>query len=118
MRLGDPARAADAFRSVRDNRGRFTWAFPLYPLSHLWLARAVARAGDQALARQEYDAFLSLWKKADLDLRPLVDARGELPRLTRGDRRDAEVARSGIRALWQPHGGSRRRCIRSGEAQP
>jgi tetratricopeptide (TPR) repeat protein len=81
MRLGDYRQASDAFRSVRDNRGRYGWAYPLYPLSHLWLARTAARAGDEALARQEYAAALTLWKNADDDLRPVIEARRELARL-------------------------------------
>jgi eukaryotic-like serine/threonine-protein kinase len=81
LRLGDHKGAGEAFRSMTDNRGRYTWAYPLYPLSHLWLARAAARAGETAVARQEYEAFFTLWKNADADLRPLVDARRELTRL-------------------------------------
>jgi len=81
LQIGDHAKAVDAFESVRDSRGRYTWTFSIYPLSHLWLARAAARAGDEMLARQEYDAFLTHWKNADVDLGPLVEARRELARL-------------------------------------
>jgi hypothetical protein len=54
-----------------------------YPLSHLLLARAAVRAEDLSLARQEYAVFLDLWKNADGDLAPLIDARQEYARLGR-----------------------------------
>jgi eukaryotic-like serine/threonine-protein kinase len=81
MQIGDYGKAADAFRSLRDNRGRFSWTSPIYPLSHLWLAQAAARAGDRELARREYEALLQLWKHADEDARPVVEARRELARV-------------------------------------
>jgi hypothetical protein len=83
LRLGDHGRAVAAFRSLRDDRGRYNWTSPLFPSAHLWLARAAAGAGDVSLARQEYASLLALWKNADGDLRPLAEARRELARLDR-----------------------------------
>jgi tetratricopeptide (TPR) repeat protein len=80
--LGRHADAAGEFRSVIDHRGE-TPDSPLYPLAHLGLARALASAGDPAGARQEYLEFLTLWKDADPDLKPVQQARLELARLPR-----------------------------------
>jgi hypothetical protein len=82
LQLGRTADALQAFDAVNRQRGRFTWTFSIYPMSHLWLARAAARAGDRTLAAREYSAFLALWKDADRDLRPVIDARREYARLT------------------------------------
>jgi len=48
-----------------------------YPLSHLGLARAAAMSGDTAEAKKAYQDFLALWKDADPDLAPLIQARKE-----------------------------------------
>lgn len=69
-RLQKSATAAAAeYRKVLDHRGEDP-ASVLYPLAHLGLARVT---GDAA----EYKGFLDLWKNADSDLRPLVEARKE-----------------------------------------
>jgi predicted Zn-dependent protease len=81
LRIGAGAQAVAEFQSLRDNRGQYDWAFPLYPLSRLWLARAAVRAGDLSLARQEYGVFFSLWANADADLPPLIAARREYGRV-------------------------------------
>jgi tetratricopeptide (TPR) repeat protein/predicted Ser/Thr protein kinase len=81
-RLGRYAEAAGEFRSIIDHRGELIDS-PLYPLAHLGLARALASRGDRTDARQAYQAFLALWKDADLDLLPLTEARRELTRLQR-----------------------------------
>jgi hypothetical protein len=83
LRMDAGAKAVAEFQTLRDNRGPYDWAFPLYPLSHLWLARAAVRADDLSLARHEYDAFFSLWKSADADLPLLIEARQEYGRLSR-----------------------------------
>ena len=75
--LGRHSEAADAFRSVIDHRGELIDS-PLYPVAHLGLARALASSGDRDGARQAYERFLSFWKDADPDLRPLKEARLEL----------------------------------------
>ena len=82
LQLGRNADAVRAFAAVNRQRGRFGWTYSIYPMSHLWLARAAARAGDRTLAGREYDAFLTMWKDADRDLRPLTDARREYALLT------------------------------------
>jgi eukaryotic-like serine/threonine-protein kinase len=83
FRAGTGTQAVAEFQRLRDNRGQYDWAFPLYPLSHLWLARAAVRAEDLSLARQDYVVFLSLWKNADSDLPSLIEARQEYARLAR-----------------------------------
>lgn len=84
FRAGTPAQAVAEFQRLRDNRGQYDWAHPLYPLSHLWRARAAVRADDLSLAGQEYADFLSLGKNADDGLSPLIDARRESARLGGG----------------------------------
>jgi tetratricopeptide (TPR) repeat protein len=83
FRAGTGPQAVAEFQQLRDNRGQYDWAFPLYPLSHLWLARAAVRTDDVPLARREYAAFLDLWKNADSTLVPLIEARQESARLGR-----------------------------------
>ncbi len=61
--------AVTEYRKILDHRGEDP-ASVLYPLAHLGIARAT---GDAA----EYRVFLNLWKNADADLRPLVEARKE-----------------------------------------
>jgi eukaryotic-like serine/threonine-protein kinase len=83
FRAGTTPEAIAEFQKLRDNRGQYDWAYPLYPLAHLGLARAAVRANDLSLARQEYGAFLDLWKNADSDAAPLIDARREYARISR-----------------------------------
>jgi eukaryotic-like serine/threonine-protein kinase len=83
LRIGAGAKAVAEFQTLSDKRGLYDWAFPLYPLSRLWLARAAVRADDLSLARQEYEVFFSLWKNADSDLPPLIEARDEYARVDR-----------------------------------
>jgi hypothetical protein len=47
------------------------------PVSKIWLARALAKAGDAAGARAAYQDAFGLWKDADADLPLLVEARRE-----------------------------------------
>lgn len=56
-----------------------TW--PAYTLSHLYLARILARQKKTAEARAEYETFLDRWKNADPDLPQLAQARRELANL-------------------------------------
>ena len=51
-------------------------------LTHLWIARSLARAGDSAGSLHLYDEFLRLWANADSDLKSLRAARGELMNTT------------------------------------
>ena len=47
------------------------------PVSRIWLARALTKAGDIAGARTAYQDAFGLWKEADPDLPILVEARRE-----------------------------------------
>jgi tetratricopeptide (TPR) repeat protein len=76
LAAGRAGEAADAFRRVYDSRFR-TAPSPLGPVSKIWLARALAKAGDTAGARAAYQDAFGLWKDADADLPLLVEARKE-----------------------------------------
>jgi eukaryotic-like serine/threonine-protein kinase len=76
LRLKNGAAAAAEFRKVVEHRGEVP-ASMLYPLSYLGLARAAALSNDTATARTSYDRFLTLWKGADPQLHPLLEARNE-----------------------------------------
>jgi eukaryotic-like serine/threonine-protein kinase len=52
-------------------------ALALYPVAHLYLARAMTLAGDVAKSRQEYQEFFSLLKDADAELPILIEAKKE-----------------------------------------
>jgi tetratricopeptide (TPR) repeat protein len=52
-----------------------------HPLSLLGLGRALAMNGDTAGARKSYQDFFALWKDADSDLPPLVQAKKEYEQL-------------------------------------
>jgi eukaryotic-like serine/threonine-protein kinase len=80
LQLKHGAEAASEFRSILAHRGELADA-PLYPLTHLGLARALASGGAPADAREEYAAFFTLWKDADSNLLPLKEARREYARL-------------------------------------
>jgi tetratricopeptide (TPR) repeat protein len=76
----DGAKAAVEFRKILDHKGAY-WMLvsggPYYPLSYLGLARAATMSGDRAKARKPYQNFFTLWKDADPDLAPLIQARKE-----------------------------------------
>jgi tetratricopeptide (TPR) repeat protein len=74
----DAEGAAREFRIVLDHRGADPFS-PVWPLSQLGLARALAHAGRTGESRQAYDALLHTWLSADPDLRPLALARRERP---------------------------------------
>jgi eukaryotic-like serine/threonine-protein kinase len=73
---GDFEDAAREFRGVLDHRGADPFS-PVWPLSQLGLARALAGAGRTADARQAYDAVLYTWTNASPDLPPLLVAQHE-----------------------------------------
>ncbi len=54
---------------------------PIYYLSHLELARVLAKKDQAAAARAEYRAFLDTWKNADPGLPALLLARREIAAL-------------------------------------
>jgi tetratricopeptide (TPR) repeat protein len=76
LRSGDSAGARSDYERIVANRGRTFW-WPLVPLSHLGRARAAARAGDVAVAREAYADLFAVWHKADADLPVLTAARRE-----------------------------------------
>jgi tetratricopeptide (TPR) repeat protein len=50
-------------------------------LAHYELGKLFEQRKETARAKECYQKFLSLWKEADTDLRPLADARARLERL-------------------------------------
>jgi tetratricopeptide (TPR) repeat protein/predicted Ser/Thr protein kinase len=75
LQLGKWLEAAAEFQKVVDHKAASWGAW--YPLGHVGLARAAARAGDAARARKTYEQFFELWKDADQDVPLLIDARRE-----------------------------------------
>jgi serine/threonine protein kinase/Tfp pilus assembly protein PilF len=73
---GDVEGALREFRVVLDHRGADPFS-PVWPLSQLGLARALAELGRESEARQSYDALLHTWSNADPDLPLLVAAQNE-----------------------------------------
>jgi predicted Zn-dependent protease len=49
----------------------------IYPVAHIWLARAHARADNLDAARRAYDDAFAFWKDADPDIPILAEARKE-----------------------------------------
>jgi len=72
--------AARQFQAILDRRGEAPDA-PVFPLSHLGLARAAALSGEVERAAKAYEAFFDVWRDADADLRPLREAHREYARL-------------------------------------
>lgn len=70
------ADAARAFQQAIDHVG-VDPVSPIYPLAYLGLARAEAGLGRRDESRQAYAIVLDLWKDAEPDFAPLVDARRE-----------------------------------------
>jgi eukaryotic-like serine/threonine-protein kinase len=77
-RQGGPAAAE--FSKILSHRG-VAKNSPLGALALLQLARAQALNGDKPAARRSYQDFLSSWKQADVDLKPLQQAQSEYQRL-------------------------------------
>jgi len=74
--------AAEDYRLVLDNQGADPVALE-YPLAHLRLARIFALQNRREPARQEYEAFITAWNRADPDMPQVEAARRELAGLTR-----------------------------------
>ena len=74
--LGRYEEAAQAFRHAYDIR-LLDQPDVTAPVARIWLARALAKAGDTAGARTAYQDAFGFWKDADADLPLLVDARRE-----------------------------------------
>jgi eukaryotic-like serine/threonine-protein kinase len=79
LKLGRGSEGAAEFQKILDHRG-YAPLSPLYPLAHLGLARAAARAGDAAQSRKRYKDFLAAWNEADADLPVLSAAKKEYQR--------------------------------------
>jgi eukaryotic-like serine/threonine-protein kinase len=73
--------AATEFQKILDHRG-VVQNGPIGALAHLGLARAFAQAGDTEKSLAQYREFLTLWKDADPDLRPLKEAKAEYKKLS------------------------------------
>jgi eukaryotic-like serine/threonine-protein kinase len=76
----DLARAAAEFQHVIDRRSESPDSL-LYPMALIARARVAVAAGDFASAEQYYQRLFELWRNADADLEPLVEARREAARL-------------------------------------
>ncbi len=74
------AEAATEFQKILDHRG-IVGSDPIGALAHLQLGRAFALSGDKTKAKAAYNAFLTLWKNADLDVPILKSAKAEYERL-------------------------------------
>ena len=72
--------AGAEFQKILDHRG-IVGADPIGALAHLQLGRAFALSGDKIKASAAYQAFLALWKNADLDVPILKSAKAEYERL-------------------------------------
>ena len=70
------AEAAAEFQKILDHRG-IVGADPIGALAHLQLGRAFGLSGEKARAKAAYEAFLVLWKDADLDIPILKSAKTE-----------------------------------------
>ncbi|MGA8939802.1 MAG: tetratricopeptide repeat protein [Acidobacteriaceae bacterium] len=73
--------AARDYRLILANQGVDPIS-PLYPISHLALARVLAMQKQRENSLQEYRVFFKLWKDADPDLPLLIAARHEYASLT------------------------------------
>jgi hypothetical protein len=102
LRLHKGADARQAFQTLKDNPGRYDWAFPLYPMVDLWLARAARLGGDRAAARMEFDAFFASWSDADPDLRPVIEARREYRACCSRSRTERSTSRDSLTAETGP----------------
>ena len=80
LKLNRPTEAAAEYQKIIENRGQDPLS-ALYPLAYLGLARVAAKAGDVEKSRKAYEEFLKLWKDADGELSPLIEARREYERL-------------------------------------
>jgi eukaryotic-like serine/threonine-protein kinase len=87
LKLNQPAAAILDFQKIRNHRAAYLGGAIInqnasttlsYPLAELGMARAYAMANDRAAAKAAYQTFLTEWKDADADLKPVVDARREL----------------------------------------
>jgi tetratricopeptide (TPR) repeat protein len=74
------ADAAAEFQKILDHRG-IVGLDPVGALAHVQLGRVFVLLGDKARAKAAYEAFLALWKDADVDVPILKSAKAEYSRL-------------------------------------
>ena len=74
--LKRPDEARREFQRIIDQRGVDVFN-PARSLAYLGVARAAAMSGDVAASRKAYQDFFALWKDADPNLAPMVEARKE-----------------------------------------
>jgi DNA-binding winged helix-turn-helix (wHTH) protein len=84
LESGDGRSAAGEFQKLIDNPG-LCWGFVTGPLARLQLGRAERLMGDNASARESYEAFLNLWKDADPDVLIYRQAKAEYAQLKKRD---------------------------------
>jgi len=80
LKLGQGPQAIAEARKILDHRGEGPLSL-LWPLAHLWLARASMLQPDQTQARKSYDEFFAYWKQADSDIPMLIEAKNEYANL-------------------------------------
>jgi tetratricopeptide (TPR) repeat protein len=78
---GDLPGAIRAYRRLLTQGPEHKWLALLQPRYVLEVARLLERTGDLQAARQEYERFLDIWKRADADLPELTEARAAVARL-------------------------------------
>jgi hypothetical protein len=95
LELGRPSEAAAEFRALLAARSAlfanaaFYGAAAAHPAARVGLARALVQAGQAAAGREEYEAFLELWSRADRDVPMLLQARNEHSALVHATERPA-----------------------------
>jgi DNA-binding winged helix-turn-helix (wHTH) protein/tetratricopeptide (TPR) repeat protein len=72
--------AAAEFQKILDHGG-IAYSDPIGAVAHLQLARAYTLSGDNTKAKAAYQAFLTLWKDADLDIPIFKQAKAEYAKL-------------------------------------
>jgi serine/threonine protein kinase/Flp pilus assembly protein TadD len=80
LEVRDGSKASSEFQKILAHKGAYWIRMargPYFPLSYLGLARAAAMSGDTAKSKKAYQDLFALWKDADPDLAPLIQARKE-----------------------------------------
>ncbi len=74
LKLKRGAEAAAEFQKILAQRGQAPLS-AIYPLAYAGLASASALTGESAKSRQAQADFLAVWRDADADLPPLIEAK-------------------------------------------
>jgi hypothetical protein len=72
--------AVAEFTTVKNMHAVFP-TLQVHAINRLYLARALAMAGDTAAAKREYQDLVAFWKDADPDMPLLVQAKAEYAKL-------------------------------------